>query len=171
MTQYLEVGKIVGCRGLKGELKIHHYCDNPDAFLSLGNLYLRSNDDTYHVLNLDYAKEFKSKILLKSTVVNNLDEAQLLVGQILYSEESCIPMNEGKYFIKDVIGLEAIDIDTGLPYGVLTDVITTGANDVYVINDGSSKEALLPAVKEVVKKIDLPNKKLWVCPIKGIFND
>lgn len=80
-------------------------------------------------------------------------------------------MNEGKYFIKDVIGLEAIDIDTGLPYGVLTDVITTGANDVYVINDGSSKEALLPAVKEVVKKIDLPNKKLWVCPIKGIFND
>ena len=80
-------------------------------------------------------------------------------------------MPEGKFFIQDVIGLEVTDADTGRRYGTLTDVLKTGANDVYTVRDSAGKEFLLPVIPDVVVDTDLEAGRLLVRPIKGIFDD
>lgn len=95
----------------------------------------------------------------------------MLRGKILYINRSDVPLPEGRYFIQDVIGLEVLDEDTGRHYGKLTDVIKTGANDVYQVTDESGKNYLLPVIEQVILRTDLETGRLFIRPIRGIFED
>ncbi len=80
-------------------------------------------------------------------------------------------LEEGAYFIQDLMGAEVFDNDSGRLYGKITDVFKTGANDVYQITDESNKDYLIPVIDEVVIKIDVEQGKIFIKPLKGIFED
>ena len=92
-------------------------------------------------------------------------------GNILYIDRQEAQIDDDTYFIQDIIGMEVVDIANNKIYGLVTDVIKTGANDVYQITNSNNIEYLIPVIDEVVKKIDLENNKIFISPIKGIFED
>ena len=80
-------------------------------------------------------------------------------------------MEEGTYFVQDLLGLEVFDADTGTRYGEISDVTQTGANDVYHIRGENGKEVLIPAIADVVLETDVENGRMVIRPLKGLFDD
>ena len=99
-----------------------------------------------------------------------IEAAERLRGRIIYIDRADVKLDEGVHFVQDLIGLEVRDFDTGEVYGILTDVLRTGANDVYEITrDG--KKYLAPVIDEVVREINTDGGYVLLTPMKGIFDD
>lgn len=102
--------------------------------------------------------------------VNDVNEADGLRGRVLYINRDDVKLPKGVYFVQDIIGMRTIDCDTGEEYGEVTDVMKTGANDVYQITkDG--KEYLIPAIPDVIVERNIEDGILTIRPMKGIFDD
>ena len=100
-----------------------------------------------------------------------MEKADALRETILYMDRRDLRLEKGAYFIQDLIGLKVLDADTGVAYGTLTDVIKTGANDVYEVTGGDGSTHLVPVIPEVVVRVDLEEEKVFLRPLKGIFDD
>ena len=100
-------------------------------------------------------------------MVYKLINYDMIDGIVIFGESL---LDEDTYFIKDLIGIEVSDADTGKIYGVIKDVFQTGANDVYTIK-GEDREYLVPAIADVVISTDIENKKMTIRPLEGLFED
>ena len=109
-------------------------------------------------------------MLLKLQGVDTVEQGDALRGKVLYLDRDDVELPEGRYFLQDLIGLKAVDGNTGREYGVLQEVLPTGANDVYRIVDGAGREFLFPAVKHMIQGIDLEKGIIALLPIPGIFD-
>ncbi len=167
MQEYLEVGSIVNKRGLRGELKVECYCDDLDVLCGLNTVFL--NDKGQDPLRVLSAKTYKGYVYLTLSGVDSCEAADLLRGKSLYARREDIPLDEGKNFIVDLIGLPVVDVDSGAEYGTLVDVFNRGASDIYAV-EKDGKESYMPAVPEFVIKVD-PEKAIYVRPIPGMFDD
>ena len=149
--QYLECGKIVNTHGVKGEVKVQPWCDTPEELLELSALYL---DRGNRRLAIEHCRVQGNMNLVKFEGIDDMDTAAALRGKVVYLDRGEVEMPEGVYFIQDLFGLSVVDADTGVRYGELSDVSSTGANDVYHITfaDGSIK--LIPAIPQVVISVD-----------------
>lgn len=166
--EYLEAGKIVGVHGLKGEVKIDPWCDSPD-FLSRFKRLFDKNDNE---LKVEKARVQKNIVIVKFKGTDTPEEAEKLRGTVVYIYRKDVKLPQGVYFVQDIIGLEAVDCESGEVYGKVTDVFQTGANDVYQITkDG--KDHLIPKIPEVVPEIDLDSGKVYINTkiIGGLFDD
>ena len=165
---FLVCGKIQNIHGVRGMLRVGHLCDSAEVFCSLGEVYSEKNGEyrEYKVLN---AQEHGAVILLQLEGINSIEDAQLLKGKMIYARREALPIEEGAYFIADLIGLQVIDANTGRVYGKLTDVVNRGASDVYEI-ETKNGTAYMPVVDEFVKEVDL-EKGIFVTPIEGMFAD
>ena len=103
-------------------------------------------------------------------VTDTVEQGDALRGKVLYLNREDVRLEEGQVFLQDLIGLKAIDGTTGREYGVLQEVLPTGANDVYRIVDGAGKEYLFPAVKHMIQEISLEEGVIRLLPIPGIFD-
>lgn len=112
----------------------------------------------------------KGRLLLKLQGVDTVEQGDALRGKVLYLNREDVRLEEGQVFLQDLIGLKAIDGTTGREYGVLQEVLPTGANDVYRIVDGAGKEYLFPAVKHMIQEISLEEGVIRLLPIPGIFD-
>ena len=166
MKNYLECGKIINTHGVNGVVKAESWCDSPDILASLEKIFILENGKLKKYKIAD-ASVFKRFVLLELVGVMSLEEAEKLREKVLYLSRDDIELEEGDVFIADLIGLPVIDADSGEEYGKLTDVINAGASDIYVIKTPTG-EAMMPAVKEFVKNIDL-EKGIFVKPIEGMF--
>ncbi len=166
--RFLETGKIVTTHGIKGEVKVQPWCDDPVIFTELDRLYL---DKGKKEIKIDGARLQKNMVLLKINGVDDMDAAQSMRGKVLYLNRDDIELEEGEYFIQDLIGLKVIDADSQKEYGELIEVSETGANDVYHIKfaDGSIK--LIPAIKDVVIQTDIDENLMRIRPLAGLFDD
>ena len=164
--KYLECGKIINTHGINGVVKADSWCDSPEILASLEKVFILENDKMKKY-RIEDASIFKRFVLLRLTGVNTVEDADKLREKILYLERDDLELEEGEVFIADLIGLPVIDADSGVEYGKITDVINAGASDIYVI-DTPNGEAMMPAVKEYVVKVDLENGVL-VRPIEGMF--
>lgn len=164
---YLEAGKIVSVHALKGEVKIMPWCDTPEFLCDFDVLFTDKGRGT---LTVESSRVFKNMVIAKFEGYNTVEEAQKLRNKILYIDRNDVELAEGCYFIQDLIGLQVIDADSGKIYGILDDVMQTGANDVYVIKDGE-KELLAPAIPDVVIETDIEGGKMLIRPLKGLFDD
>ena len=164
--KFLECGKIINTHGVKGTVKAESWCDSPYVLAELERIYTEENGKAkeYKVL---HASVFKQFVLLELEGVFGMDAALEMKNKIIYASRDDIELEEGDFFIADLIGLPVIDADSGTEYGKITDVINTGASDIYVIKTPSG-EAMMPAVDEFVKEIDL-DKGIFVKPIEGMF--
>ena len=164
--KFLECGKIINTHGVKGTVKAESWCDSPYVLAELERIYTEESGKPreYKVVHSSVFKQF---VLLELEGVFGMDAALEMKNKIIYASRDDIELEEGDFFIADLIGLSVIDVDSGKEYGKISDVINTGASDIYVINTPSG-EAMMPAVDEFVKEIAL-DKGVFVKPIEGMF--
>ncbi|MDL2233935.1 ribosome maturation factor RimM [Ruminococcaceae bacterium OttesenSCG-928-L11] len=165
--RYLECGKIVSTHGIRGEVKVQHWCDGPEYLTEFSTLYLDKGEIPMAV---EKARTNKDMVLIKFRGVDDMDTAGTFRGKILYLDREDAPEDDG-VFLQDMLGLEVFDIDTGVCYGKLTDVLHTGANDVYEITDDEKKKRLIPAIPPVVLGMDLEAGRMEIRPLEGLFDD
>ncbi|MBQ6387814.1 MAG: 16S rRNA processing protein RimM [Ruminococcus sp.] len=166
--QFLESGKIVGTHGIKGEVRIDPWCDSPEFLCAFKRLYL---DETGSSVMEVKSRPHKHITLAKIKGVDSIEEAERLRGKIVYIDRADIALGEGVHFVQDLLGLEIRDADSGRFYGTLTDVLRTGANDVYEITSQDGKKYLAPVIDEVVTEINTDGGYVLLRPMKGIFED
>ncbi|MCL2056836.1 MAG: ribosome maturation factor RimM [Oscillospiraceae bacterium] len=165
--KYLECGKIVSTHGLRGELRVMHWCDSAEFLLGFKTLYLDGGAKPIAVENMRLNKNI---VLLKLAGVDDIDTAVSLRGKVLYIDRDDAPEGDGE-FLQDIIGMTVKDTDTGEYYGKLTDVFRTGANDVYEITGGDGAKRLIPAIPDVVIEADTDSAVMQIRPLKGLFGD
>ena len=146
----INIGTVTGAIGLRGEIKIYHKADDPDSLMSLNKLYIDSK--SYEIEKIRYKKKIP---VIKLSEINDRNEAESLVKKEIYTNSSEIPdLEEGNYFIKDLIGLKVISDDNNKEIGIIKDVISGSSQDLYEIKTGDGN-LLLPAVTEFVRSVDI----------------
>ena len=168
LKQYLEAGKIVGTHGVKGELRVEPWCDSAGFLAQFHTLYWDRGAVPVRVLS---SRPHKSLLLVRIEGVNTVEQGDALRGRILYLDRRDARLPEGRWFIQDMLGLSVRDADTGKCYGTLTDVLQTGANDVYQVTAPGGREYLIPSIPQVVVRRDPEHGIMLIRPMKGIFDD
>ena len=165
---WLEIGKVVTTHGVGGELKVQPWADQPEDLLTLETLYIGRERRPVRV---ERSRVQKTMVLLKLRGVDTLADAAAYRNQILYADRADVRLPEGSFFIQDLEGLQVVDADSGRVYGRLTEVSQTGANDVYHVQGADGTMRYLPAIPEVVLKIDTDGGVVTIRPLKGLFDN
>ena len=166
--QYLECAIIINTHGVRGDVKLESLCDSPEVLASLERVFKLENG-SYKEIKVTHASVFKQFVLASLEGVTDMDQAAAMKGIMLYAARDDFELEEGDYFIADLIGLPIIDVESGKTYGTLKDVINRGASDIYVVKTPSG-ERMMPVVEEFVKNIDL-DKGIFVKTIPGLLSD
>ena len=154
------IGQIVNVHGIKGEVKIYPYTDDIDALCKrLKNVYLDENMNKKYKVS---CRIQKNMILAKLDGINTVEEAEKLRKVNVY-------ISDDSYYIKDLIGLDVVDINSNEIVGVLEYVFNTGANDIYEVKRKDNSKIYLPAIKQVVKKVDIQSRKIYVEIMEGLI--
>ncbi|MBR0142328.1 MAG: 16S rRNA processing protein RimM [Ruminococcus sp.] len=162
--EFLEAGKIVTTHGIRGEVKIMPYTDTPELLSEFDRLFI--GKDKKEII-IERARVFKNMVIAKIQGVDTPEDAEKYRNKILFMHRDDLILDEDTYFIQDLIGMEVKDADTGVLYGKITDVMQTGANDVYVIQ--GEKEYLVPAIPDVVVSTDVDGNLMLIRPLEGLF--
>ncbi len=151
-VEHLVIGRVVAPRGLQGELRLDIETDDPERFGDLREVYLGAKRTPFRVLR---ARLHQGQALLMLEGIADRNSAEVWRNALVYvAMADAIPLQEGEYYCHQIVGLLAITPE-GERLGRVTEVLSTGANDVYVVDTGGGQELLLPAIKEVIIRIDL----------------
>ena len=167
MDKYLEIGQIVNTFGIKGMVKVKPFSDDIRRFDKLKNVYIKKNsiEEKYIIEEVKYHKQM---VLIKFKGIDKIEEAELLKNSyILINREDEEPLEEGVYYIVDLLGLD-VYTDENILLGNLEDIYNTGSNDIYVVKNEIGKSILLPGIPDVIKNVDIENKKIIVHLLKGL---
>jgi 16S rRNA processing protein RimM len=163
MQNKFEIGQIVNTFGIKGFVKVKPFTDDVTRFEKLKKVYIKNK-----VYEIEEVKYQKQNVLLKFKGIEKIEDAELLKNlYIIIDREDAAPLEEGSYYIADLLGLEVVS-DEGTKLGKLEDIYNTGGNDIYVVKDELGKQILLPAIHEVIKDINIDDKKITVHLLKGL---
>ncbi len=158
------IGKIVNIHGIKGDVKVYTYTDDIENLTNLKSIFF--DKELTKKCKVKYAKVHKNMLIVKLEGINSAEEANKLRDKDLYIPKEEIN-EEDTFYIEDLIGLDVYDINENL-LGVITYVFNTGANDVYEIEKKDKQKFYLPAIKQVIKKVDIKNKKMYVEMMEGL---
>ena len=165
MKNNLEIGQIVNTHGLRGDLKVMPWCDDPEIFDELA--YVIIDDKEYEI---EKSRMQKNMVLLKLEGIDHINDAEKYRNKVLtIPREELGELPEGTYYICDLLGCSVIT-DEGRDLGEIRDIIKTGSNDVYVVEDESGKQVLIPVIDEVVLSVDINEKKIVIKPLKGLID-
>ncbi len=163
------IGKVLKPRGLLGEVKVEIITSFPDHFDRLTTVY-RNEGDQWTPLNIRAVRREGPFVFLRFSQIDSLEEAEKLRNAYLYiPEEELTPLDEDEYYIHDLIGMQVFD-ETERQIGELVHVDTYAGNDVYVIKSPEGKEFLIPAVKDVVRNVDVREKRMIIHLIEGLID-
>jgi len=152
------IGKAGAPHGIRGELRVIPLTDFPERFEELKQVYIGGE-----LLDVEDVKHHKQFVIVKFKQYKVREEVSRLTGELLYiDKKDAMPLEEGEYYTFDIIGLEVFDME-GQSLGFVTEVLKTGSNDVYVTSKkGEAKQLLIPALKAVVKEINIPEGRMVV---------
>ncbi len=167
VKEFLEGGKIVGTHGVRGEMRVECWCDSPQFLAKFKTLYFDNGAQAVKV----QSRAHKNMVLMKMPEVDTIEKADTFRGKIVYIKRSDIKLEKGVHFVQDMIGLEVIDSETKKVYGKVKDVLRTGSNDVYEMEDENKKLFYIPAIPDIIDEIDIENNTLSITPMKGLFSD
>ncbi len=167
MEDLLETGRIVAIHALRGEVRVQPWCDSPEFLAEFDELYLNGE-----WVEIESARVQKTMVIMKIAGVDTPEEAQKLVGKILYLSRDQVELEKGTYFITDLIGMQVLDADDrSVVYGTLTEVTNTGANDIYHVKFPDGKTRYVPAIPQVIDSVDVEGKVMTIRPLEGLFDD
>lgn len=151
------VGKVIAPHGVRGDVRIVPLTDNPERFYDLKEVEL----DNGSVLSIQSVKMHNQYVLLKFRGYDDRTAVEEIRGHMIrIPREQAVPLGEDEYYTCDIIGLE-VYLESGEHIGKIVNIIETGSNDVYVAQKGK-EQTLIPALKRVVKQIDLEAQKMVV---------
>ncbi len=169
-AEWATIGQVVAPFGLRGELKVYLLTDVPNRFAQLETIYLGPDHTPCRIVGV---RPFKGEmILLRLQGVEDptaADAMRRVALQIPLSQLAKLPPDS--YYHHEILGLQVITLK-GQVVGKIVDIIETGGNDVYVIRgDGGGKDILIPAIKDVVKQVDLISQMMYIDPIQGLLDN
>jgi 16S rRNA processing protein RimM len=165
----LLVGKVTRPHGLDGRLRVLSFAQSEETFLRSGTVFLGTGSGETRSYNVSSIRPHKNIFLLKLKGLDSLEEAEKYRGASVFIEKDTLAhKDEEEYFWYELIGL-SVHLNTGQYLGTIRQIIPTGSNDIYVVREGD-REHLIPATHEVVKEIDLAQKKMIICEKEGLFD-
>ena len=168
MQEFLEIGQIVNTFGIKGMVKVKPFTDDIKRFDDLKKVYVENNK-TKKQYEIDEVKYHKDMVLIKFKGIDKVEEAELLRNSYLKINREDEPeLDDGTYYIVDLIGLNVYS-DEGCLLGKIDDIFNNGSCDIYAVKDELGKQLLLPAISDVIKEINLEQKKIIVHILKGLI--
>ena len=168
MEDMLQVGVITQTHGVRGEVKVFPTTDDVNRFKKLKQVILDTGKETMP-LEIQSVKFFKQFVILKFKGIDNINDIEKYKRCSLYvTREHAVALEEDEYFIADMIGMEVCTED-GYIFGTLKDVIETGANDVYVIENAEHGEVLVPAIKECIRSVDIEKGQMMIHLMDGLI--
>lgn len=169
MEQFLRVGVISSTHGIRGEVKVYPTTDDPKRFLDLDEVILDTGKE-HKILEIEGVKFFKNQVILKFKGYDNINDIEkYLKKDLLVDREHAVELGENENFIADLIDMEVVT-DEGKVLGTLTDVIETGANDVYAVKTPEGKEILLPAIRDCILDVNVDEKRMTVHVMEGLLD-
>ena len=169
MEQFLRVGVISSTHGIRGEVKVYPTTDDPERFLDLDEVILDTGRE-HKILEIEGVKFFKNQVILKFKGYDNINDIEkYLKKDLLVDREHAVELGENENFIADLIDMEVVT-DEGKVLGTLTDVIETGANDVYAVKTPEGKEILLPAIRDCILDVYVDEKRMTVHVMEGLLD-
>ncbi len=165
-----QVGAITQTHGIRGEVKVFPLTDDVSRFENMKDLLLETKKGYLH-LDVTSARPQKNLVILKFKGYDNINDVEGFKGAKLFVEkENRVALAEDEYFIADLIGLKVIT-EEDKELGKISDVISTGANDVYVVETDGGKEVLLPAIHDCILNVDYDNKIMLVHLMPGLLDE
>ncbi len=166
--RYLPIGHITGAHGIRGEVRVEPLTDYPERFRAGARLYLGSETEA-QAAEIQAVRPHHQVLLIKFAHVPDRTAAELLAGQlVLIPSAEAMPLAEHENYAHDLLGLQ-VQTTTGQVLGQLTDILATGANDVYVVR-GPEREVLIPALRQVVLSVDLAAGRMVVELPEGLLD-
>lgn len=167
MENFFEIGKIAGTHGIKGTLKIFPTTDEPSRFELLKEVILEVKGErkVCRIAKVAYHKNF---VLLTLKEYNDINQVEgFKNGRILIPEEKALPLGDNEYYTRDLYEMD-VYTDEDEYLGKISEVYTTGANDVYGITGEDGKELLIPAIKQCILSVNVPERKMLVKLLEGL---
>ncbi len=169
MEQNLRVGVITSTHGIRGEVKVFPTTDDVRRFKDLKEVLLDTGGEL-RPMEIERVRFFKNMVIVKFKGCDSIDAVEGFRGRdLLVSRENAVKLGPNENFIADMIGLEVVT-DEGERLGVLTEVLQTGANDVYAVALPDGKEVLLPAIPQCVLDVNPEEKRVTVHMMDGLMD-
>ena len=166
-TEWATIGQVVALFGVRGELKVRSLTDNPERFSPQKTVYLGEN---HRPCTIEHARPYKGEMLiLKLSGIDDANTAETLRNVSLFLPVSQLAeLPSGSYYQHDILGL-TVSLLNGRELGPIVDILETGSNDVYIIKGPDGKQILIPAIKDVVKQVDLQHHTMVIEPLPGLL--
>ncbi len=166
--EFIVIGKVVSTQGNKGEVNVLPLTDSINRFKKLDTVFLGNNHGKT-IIDIEKIRIRKDMVILKVKDIENIEEAKTIVGSFLEVErKNAVKLSKDTYFIFEIIGLEVYD-ENNLFLGKVENVISTGSNDVYIVKGKNKQELFIPAIREVVKDINLEKKRITINIVDGLI--
>lgn len=167
MEEYFEIGQIVNTSGLNGVLKVKPFTDDINKFSNFKTIYIKTKNSLVE-FKIEQVRYVKNMVMLKLAEIDTVEEAEKyrnLYIKVLRNKEE--ELEKDSYYVVDILGCQ-VNTDENQELGKVVDVFQTGSNDVYVVKDEQGKQILLPAIKDVIKNVDIKNKIITVHLLEGL---
>lgn len=163
--EYIQVGKIVNTHGIRGDVKVLPLTDDTKRFEELKSVFIGDDKLKLEISKVGYAK---GNVILKFKNYDNINDVEKFKNTTVWiDEKDKVKLPQYSYFIHDIVGLE-VYLSDGTHLGKVKDVLQPGANDVYIVK-GEGKEYLIPAIKDVVKEVNIDENKIIIEPLEGLL--
>lgn len=172
-SRYLECGKIINTHGCRGEVKAEPWMDDPHDLIDLGRVFMGEGEDKREVKITRGAVMQGRFLLLGLGGVTTMDAADALRGTVLYAAREDFHLEEGQYFLSDVVGLPVLDGREGREgqnLGTVEDILPGAAAPIYSVRTSAGTDVLVPAVPAFIAQV-VPGAYVKMTPIDGMFED
>lgn len=169
MKEYIKVGTVTQPFGIKGETKVYPHVDDPAHYKKLKQVFLEKGE-SYEELEIESVRMALPLVIVKFRGIDTPEDVRKLRQRDIYVlRKDAPPLEEGEHYYADLLGLDVTD-DTGVYRGKLTDIIQTGANDVYEITADDGKSFLLPVIKQCILDIDVEAGTMKIHILEGLLD-
>lgn len=170
MAEFMNVGKVVNTHGIRGELKIMPLTDFPEVrFAKNAELYLFTPDNHPVLVHVESARLHKNMYIVRLKEYGNINEVEKFKGSIAkVSKENLAELEENEYYFHQIVGCTVVT-EEGENLGTISEILTPGANDVWVVKTAAGKEILLPVIDDVVLDVDVNEKLVKVHLMEGLL--
>lgn len=162
------IGNVANIHGIKGEIKIYPYTDDILNLTNLKSIYF--DKELKEKYKIKRARVHKNMLVIKLEGINDANEALELKTKDVYIPRNALKeLDDNTYYIEDLLFSDIVEEESGNVIGKLTYVFNTGANDVYEVEREDKSKIYLPAISDVIKKVDIKSKKIYVKFMEGLI--
>lgn len=167
--RYYDVARVLNTHGLNGEVKVKVITDFPKERFASGS-HLSFKDDPEQTLTVKSGRPFKQFWLVSFKDINDIDQAESLKNKTLVvSEANQQELPKGMYYYRDILNCDVIEDNKTI--GKITDIESPGANDIWLVKENNGHEFWIPYIPDVVKEVDVDNKKIYVELMEGLRDE